>query len=164
MLSIIAVIGKNRELGKDTDLLWHIPGDLPRFKKITWGHPVIMGRKTHTKFQYREGPLPGRTNIVITHDEKYKKEGFVIVHSFDEALEVAKKAPGAEEIFVIGGGQVFAQAIDRADKLYLTVVDETADADTFFPDYSRFTRELLREPHEGEGHRFTYFVLTPAIY
>lgn len=159
MISIIAVIGKNRELGKAEKLLWHIPGDLPRFKKITWGHPVIMGRKSHAAFQYKGGPLPRRTNIVITHDLSYQKEGFVIVHSFEEALEVAQKSPGSEEIFVIGGGQVFAQAIDRADKLYLTVVDETADADTFFPDYSRFTHEVFREFHKGEGHRFTYYIL-----
>ena len=72
MLSIIAVIGKNRELGEKNELLWHIPGDLPRFKKLTWGHPVIMGRKTHATFQYKGGaPLPGRTNIVITHDDKF---------------------------------------------------------------------------------------------
>lgn len=161
MLSIIAVIGKNRELGKDEKLLWHIPGDLPRFKKITWGHPVIMGRKTHGAFQYKGGPLPGRTNIVLTRDASYHKEGFIIAHSFDEALGIAQKSPGSEEIFVIGGGQVFAQAMGAAEKLYLTVVDETADADTFFPDYSQFKKVVFQEAHEGEGHRFTYYILRP---
>lgn len=158
MLSIIAVIGKNRELGKDEKLLWHIPGDLPRFKKLTMGHPVIMGRKT---FESIGRPLPGRTNIVITRDPSYTSEGAIITSSLDEAIEKGKAVPGAEEIFVIGGGQIFAQVIDKTDKLYLTVVDETADADTFFPDYSRFTNVISKEANEGEGHRYTYYVLTP---
>jgi len=161
MLSIIAVIGKNRELGEKNELLWHIPGDLPRFKKLTWGHPVIMGRRTHSTFQYKGGaPLPGRTNIVITHDLIYQKEGFVIVHSFEEALDVAKKSQGSEEVFVIGGGQIYAQAIDKADRLYLTIVDRDAPgADTFFPDYSRFQNVLLDESHEEADIRFIYKTL-----
>jgi dihydrofolate reductase len=160
MLSIIAVIGKNRELGEKNQLLWHVPGDLPRFKKLTWGHPVIMGRKTHSTFQYKGGPLPGRTNIVITHDSSYQKEGFVIVHSFDEALEEAKKSPGSEEIFVIGGGSIYSQAIDKVDRLYLTMVDAVSpSADTFFPDYSRFAKVITKEDHEENGIRFTYLTL-----
>lgn len=163
MISIIAAIGKNRELGKDNHLLWHIPGDLPRFKRITFGHPVIMGRKTHATFQYKDGgPLPGRTNIVITRDRHYQKEGFSMVHSFDEALDVAKKSPGAEEIFVIGGGQIFALVIDKADKLYLTDVDAHADADTFFPNYSRFSNVISEEKHEEGELKFTYFILEPV--
>jgi len=162
MLSIIAVIGKNREIGEKGELLWHVPGDLPRFKKLTWGHPVIMGRKTHSTFQYKGGPLPGRTNIVITHDGQYQKEGFSIVHSFEEALEVAKKSPGSEEIFVIGGGQIYAAAINQAERLYLTMVDaEAKSADTFFPDYSRFTKIVAKEAHEEDGIRFTYLTLAP---
>ncbi len=159
MLSIIAAIGKNRELGKNNDLLWHLPGDLPRFKQITFGHPVIMGRKTHSTFQYKGGPLPGRTNIVITHDPLYQKEGFVIVHSLEEAFEVAKKSPGAEEIFVIGGGQIFTQAIDKVDKLYLTTVDAIADADVFFPDYAQFDKVISREEKEAEGLHYSYLTL-----
>ena len=162
MLSIIAVIGKNREIGEKGELLWHVPGDLPRFKKLTWGHPVIMGRKTHSTFQYKGGPLPGRTNIVFTHDREYQKEGFSIVHSFEEALEVAKKSPGSEEIFVIGGGQMYAAAINQAERLYLTMVDaEAKSADTFFPDYSRFTKIVAKEAHEEDGIRFTYLTLAP---
>ncbi len=164
MLSIIAVIGKNRELGEKNQLLWHVPGDLPRFKKLTMGHPVIMGRKTHSTFQYKGGPLPGRTNIVITHDLQYKKEGFVIVHSFEEALEIAKKSQGSEEIFIIGGGQIYAQAINKADRIYLTVVDARASsADTFFPDYSRFSKVIFQELHEEEGIKFTYLTLERTI-
>jgi len=159
MLSIIAVIGKNRELGKDEKLLWHIPGDLPRFKRITWGHPVIMGRKTHTAFQYKGGPLPGRTNIVLTHNQQYKKEGFLIVHSLEEALKVANALPGSEEIFVIGGGAIFAQFIVRVDRLYLTVVDAAAPADTYFPDYSEFTKVISQEEKHSGTYSYTFLDL-----
>jgi dihydrofolate reductase len=160
MLSIIAAIGKNRELGKDNDLLWHIPGDLPRFKKLTSGHPVILGRKT---FQSIGRPLPNRTNIVITRDPSFAQEGIIVVSSFEEALEKAKTAPGAQEVFVIGGGSIYAQAIDQVDRLYLTVVDATAEADTFFPDYSQFNKILSSEQKEAEGLRFTYLTLEKSI-
>jgi dihydrofolate reductase len=156
-LSLIAVIGKNRELGRDNDLLWHIPGDLPRFKKITLGHPVIMGRKT---FESIGKPLAGRTNIVVTRDTSYKREGITVVFSLDEAIVKAKVSEGNEEVFVIGGGSIFAQAIERADRLYLTVVaKQEKDADTFFPDYSRFGKVLTREPQEVGGFSFVYLTL-----
>ncbi len=151
MLSVIAVIGKNRELGKDNHLLWDIPSDLKRFREITKGHPVIMGRKT---FQSIGHPLPNRKNIVISRDAAIP--GVTVVHSLDEAIAIA----GNGEIFVIGGASVYAQAIDRADRLYLTLVDESApDADAFFPDYSRFTKVVSREPQEENGYKFTYLTL-----
>lgn len=156
MLSIIAVIGKHRELGKDNNLLWDIPHDLERFRRITKNHPVIMGRKT---FESIGHPLPDRNNIVLSSDPSFFLEGVVIVRTLDEALTLAKKSPGSDEIFVIGGGSIYAQTIDRADRLYLTVVDATADADTFFPDYSRFIRVISQETHSDNGYRFTYFVL-----
>lgn len=156
MLSIIAVIGKNRELGKDNTLLWHVPGDLPRFKKLTTGHPVIMGRKT---FESIGKPLAGRTNIVISKDAVIPDA--IVVQSLDEAVEVAKKSPGAEEIFIIGGGSVYAQAIGCADRLYLTIVDKSAsDADTFFPEYSRFSTVLHKESHNEDDIGFTFQILT----
>jgi dihydrofolate reductase len=151
MLSIIAVIGKNRELGKDNHLLWNLPGDLKRFREITKGHPVIMGRKTSESIGH---PLPNRTNIVISSHSS--------VSSLDAALTKAKFSPGSEEIFVIGGGSVYAQAIDRADRLYLTVVEAASPAaDTFFPDYSRFTKVLEESAHEENGIRYTYRTLEP---
>ncbi len=156
MLSIIAVIGRNRELGKDNRLLWHIPGDLPRFKKITSGHPIIMGRKT---FESMGKALPERTNIVVTKNPSYQKEGILIATSLDEAIEKAKIIPGTEEIFVIGGGSMYEQAITKADRLYLTIVEANAEADTFFPDYSRFNKILHEETSEGEGFRFSYVTL-----
>ena len=157
MLSIIAVIGKNRELGKDNKLLWHLSDDLKRFREITKGHPVIMGRKT---FESIGRPLPDRDNIVITSDRTYEKEDIKVVYTLDEALQIADSSKGNDEIFIIGGGSVYAQAIDRADRLYLTVVDGSADADTFFPDYSRFTKIIFQEEREEEGVRFTYLTLS----
>jgi len=156
MLSLIAVIGKNRELGKDNTLLWHIPGDLPRFKEITGGHPVIMGRKT---FQSIGKPLPDRTNIVISKDPTRKIPGTTVVQSLDEAMELAKRAPGNEEIFIIGGCSLYAQTIDMADRLYLTLVDKSAEADTFFPDYSRFNKVISKKSQIREGFHFMYLTL-----
>lgn len=156
MLSMIAVIGKNRELGKDNGLLWHIPGDLARFKQITSGHPVIMGRKT---FQSIGKPLPNRTNIIITSGQKMIP-GIAIVHSLEAAIDKAKASPGSEEIFVIGGGSLYAQAIAYANRLYLTLVDKSADADTFFPDYSGFVHTLAEESREEGGYRYRYVTLT----
>lgn len=158
MLSLIAILGKNRELGKDNKLIWNIPEDLARFRKITANHPVIMGRKT---FESIGRPLPNRTNIVVTSDPYVRVGGVEVAGSLDEAIAFAKKSPGSEEIFIIGGGQVYAQAIDKADRLYLTVVDATAPADTFFPDYSRFTKIIAKESHESGGYRFDYIMLEP---
>lgn len=158
MLSIIAVIGKNKELGKDNHLIWNIPSDLKRFREITRGHPVLMGRKT---FQSIGHPLPERANFVITRDANFTAEGVTVVSSLNLAIEKAKSAAGAEEIFVIGGAQIYAAAIDRADRLYLTVVDATApDADAFFPDFSRFTKVIEESPQEENGIHFTYMTLT----
>jgi dihydrofolate reductase len=155
MLSLIAVIGKNRELGKDNHLLWNIHADLVRFKQITTGHPVIMGRKT---FETIGHALPGRTNFVISHN--LRADDVTVVSSLDEAIKKAKIVPGAEEIFVIGGGQIYAAAIDRADRLYLTIVDAAApNADTYFPDYSRFTKIISSEPQEENGIRYMYLTL-----
>ena len=146
MISIIAAIGKNKELGKDNQLLWHIPGDLPRFKQLTSGHPIIMGRKT---FESIGKPLPNRTNIVVSKNS----------YSFVEALKQAQKAPGSEEIFIIGGGSIYAQSIDLADRLYLTVIDASAEADTFFPDYSKFSKIISSEKHENGEFRYEYLTL-----
>lgn len=160
MISIIAVIGKNRELGKDNKLLWHIPGDLPRFRSLTTGHPVIMGRKT---FESIGQPLPDRTNIVISSHANI--EGVTVVSSLEHAIAHAKISPGNDEIYIIGGGSVFTQAISRADRLYLTVVDMDApDADTFFPDYSRFSRVVSQEPQQDLDYKSVFYILEPESH
>ena len=154
-ISIIAAIGKNRELGKKNKLLWHIPDDLPRFKKLTTGHPIVMGRKT---FESIGRPLPNRTNIVVTRDSSYDVEGVVVVHSIEKAIEEAKKKD-KEEIFVIGGGQIYEQAIKFVDKLYLTLVEGEYEADTFFPDYSQFKKKIFEQKNEYEGLKYTFLEL-----
>jgi dihydrofolate reductase len=128
IISIIAAIGKNYELGKNNDLLWHISADLKRFKKITSGHPVIMGRKTFDSINNK--PLPNRRNIIITHSVGYSLPGVEIVHSVTEAL---KKIGDDEEVFILGGATIYEQLLPVSDKMYLTLVDKEYEADTFFP-------------------------------
>lgn len=155
LISIIAAIGKNRELGKNNKLLWHIPDDMTRFKELTMSHPVIMGRKT---FESIGKPLSGRTNIIITRDKKFKAEGCFIAHSLEKAIELAK-TKDAKEIFVIGGGQIYQQAINIADKLYLTIVKGTFNADTFFPDYSRFKKFVYNKEGQYNEYKYTFLEL-----
>lgn len=157
-ISIIAAIGRNRELGKDNKLLWNIPKDLKRFKKITFGHTVIMGRKTFESIGY---PLPNRTNIIITRDTKYKipdTKNVVITQSLEEAIALGKKIEH-KELFIIGGGQIYQQAIKFADKLYLTIVEGEYEADTFFPDYSMFTKKVFEEEKESDGYKYRFVEL-----
>jgi dihydrofolate reductase len=154
-ISVIVAVAKDRAIGKDNKLLWDIPEDLQHFKKITSGHPVIMGQKT---FESLNKPLPGRTNIVLTFDKSYQSPGCIVVHSIDEAIKVASEKD-QEEIFFIGGGQIYAQAIKIADKLYLTLVEGEYEADTFFPDYSEFKKVILEEPHESSGYKYKFLEL-----
>ncbi|MBI4990769.1 dihydrofolate reductase [Candidatus Gottesmanbacteria bacterium] len=154
-ISIIAAIGSNRELGKDNKLLWHIPEDFVRFKKITSGHPVIMGRTTYESIGK---PLPGRLNIIVTRNKDYKVEGCAVVNSLEEAIEKAKEKDN-DEIFIIGGGQIYEQGIKYADKLYLTIVKGTFAADTFFPDYSRFKKVVFRKESQYQQYHCTFLEL-----
>lgn len=154
-ISLIAAIGKNRELGKNNKLLWNIPEDLKRFKELTMGHPVIMGRKTNESIGR---PLPNRTNIVITRDKGYEQEGCLITHSLEEAIELAKTKDN-NEIFIIGGGQIYEQAINIADKLYLTIVKGKFEADTFFPEYSKFKKIISREERNYFQYNYTFLEL-----
>ena len=158
IISIIAAIGSNRELGKDNKLLWHIPEDFARFKKITSGHPVIMGRTTYESIGK---PLSERTNIIVTHDRNYKAAGCVIAHSLEEAIEIAqaKSASVPLEIFIIGGGQIYEQSIKYADKLYLTIVKGNYKADTFFPDYSEFKKVVYQKESSDKKYEYTFLEL-----
>jgi dihydrofolate reductase len=151
-ISVIAAIGKNRELGFKNRLVWSLPNDLKRFKTITSGHPVVMGLNTYHSISK---PLPNRTNIVLSANAG-DIPGVVMAKSIDEALEIGAQSPGGEEVFVIGGGQVFSQMISKADKLYLTLVDEEAEADVFFPDFSMFTKKVFEESHEEGGIKYTW--------
>ena len=128
MITLIVAMGKNREIGKENQLLWHLPKDLKRFKELTSGYHIIMGRKTYESIGK---PLPNRTNIVISRKNDWFEEGILIVGSIKEAVKFAKKID--EEVFVLGGGNIYEQTIDFADKLEVTLVDAVLDADTFFP-------------------------------
>ncbi len=165
VISIIVAVDENRGIGK-TDLgigrlLWSISDDLKRFKELTMGHPVIMGRKTfESVISYLKKPFPGRTSIVITHDPDYKHEGVVITNSITDALKKAKNSPGSEEIFIIGGGQIFEQALPFVERIYLTLVEGEYDADTFFPDYSDFKKVIYKEEKRTpDGLKFTWLTL-----
>lgn len=159
ILSIIAGIGKNFELGKDNWLLWDLKSDMKYFRETTRGHAVIMGRKT---FESIGKPLPNRRNIIITRDKSYSASGTEIVNSLEEAINLFKNT--LEEVFVIGGGEIYRQAIAYADKLYITHVDGVfPNADTHFPpiDTNIWQKEKSdpREPdsENNYAHDFTIY-------
>jgi len=141
ILSIISAIGKNNEIGKKNDLLWNLPADMNHFRETTRGHTVIMGQKTFESLSRDENGnqighlLPNRRNIILTQDNSFEKEGAEIVHSLDELTGLlAKTTKPDEEVFVIGGGQIYKLFINKADKLYITHVDASfSDAKIFFP-------------------------------
>jgi len=130
MITIIAAIAKNNALGKDNDLIWHLPADLKRFKKVTTGHHILMGRNT---FESIGKPLPNRTSVIITRNNDYFIDGCLTANSVENAIEIAKSD---EEVFVIGGAQVYKYAMDNnlVDKLDITIVHENFEADVFFPE------------------------------
>jgi len=130
MITIIAAIAKNNALGKNNDLIWHLPADLKRFKKITTGHYIIMGRNT---FESIGKPLPNRTTIIITRNKNYFKDGCLIAHSLEQALEMAKDE---EQVFVIGGAQIYEYAMQHnlVDALDITLVHQEFEADVYFPE------------------------------
>ncbi len=145
-ISIICAIAENRAIGKNNKLLWHIKKDFQYFKEKTLGHVIAMGQKTYESIGK---PLPGRTTIVISNDESFNPEGIIVTRSIEEGLEKAKELE-KEEVFICGGASIYAQTINLADKLYLTIVEKEFDADTFFPDYSQFNK-ILSERGDSEG-------------
>lgn len=158
-ISLIASVGKNRELGRGNELLFKIPEDMKMFKEKTTGHVVIMGRKT---FESIGRALPNRVNIVVTRTLNLKPQtsDLKFVSSIEEAIELAKtleSPPAGGEIFVIGGAQIYEQALPFADKLYLTVVNKTVgDADAFFPDYSEFKTVLFERQSRDQNYSYTF--------
>ena len=151
IISLIAAIGKNKVIGKNNSLPWNLPVDLKRFKELTKGKPVIMGRKT---FESIGKPLPERKNIIITRDKTYKAEGCITVNSKEEALKAAK---GSEEIMIIGGEQIFKEFMPIANKMYLTFIDKEFDGDAYFPAYNaKEWKETFREEHEENNLRFAF--------
>jgi dihydrofolate reductase len=156
-LSLIAGIGSNNELGRDNKLLWNLPADMKHFRDTTSGHPVIMGRKT---FESIGRSLPNRRNIIITGDPSYTRDGIEVVHSLDEAIALFKDTD--DEVFVIGGAEIYKLAISIADKLYITHIAKAFEADTFFPNIdSSQWEETSRETHEpDEKNNYAYALTT----
>ena len=154
-ISIIVAIAENNAIGKDNQLLWYIPDDLKRFKKLTTGHPVIMGKKTYESLPVK--PLPNRLNIVLTDIAGEKIKECTMAYSIEEAIS---HCPDGEECFVMGGGMIYRQFLKIADKLYITFVHKEFDADTFFPEID-FSKWVLKEeePHvytDNNTLSFTY--------
>ena len=156
LISIIVAVAKNGVIGKDNQLLWRLPDDLKRFKQLTLGHPMIMGRKT---FESIGKPLPGRTSIIITNQKDFSVEGILVAHSLDEALNIARGLE-EKEAFIIGGGEIYKQALPLTDHLYVTEVDLVIDGDTFFeianPAAWKETERIIHEPDERHALKFEF--------
>ncbi len=158
---IVAAMGRNtRVIGNNNQLLWHIPADLKRFKALTLGHPIIMGRKTFESIiQILGKPFPGRTNIVVTRDPEYKYEGATFVMSLEEAFVIAQKE-NPTEIHIGGGTQIYEQALPYVDRLHLTFIDDDQNGDSVFPDFTndfKITKEYSPENYEGLGYQWVDF-------
>ena len=151
-LSLIVAMAANRVIGLEGGMPWHLPGDLRFFKRTTMGHPVVMGRKT---YQAIGGALPGRANIVVTRNKKFTAADADVVHDLAAALTRAKalaEIEGSGEVFVIGGADIYAQALDRADRIYMTEVEGDFPGSAFFPDFNRRQwREIARDARKPEA-------------
>ena len=150
MISVIVAVARNGVIGCENRLIWHIREDLQRFKRITTGHPVVMGRKT---FESLGRPLPGRVNVVITRQKGYAPEGVRVVHSLDEAIALF---PPSEEVFMIGGAEIYRQAMPLADRFYLTEVCADYQGDTYFPEWDRAAWRLVGEERWERGEGFPH--------
>ena len=147
MITVIAAIAANNALGKDNDLIWHLPADLKRFKKVTTGHYILMGRNT---FESIGRPLPNRTTIIITRNKNYFKEGCLIANSLEQAIEMAKSAA---QIFIIGGAQIYKETMakEMAAQLDITLVHHNFEADVFFPEIdTKRWKEAAREDFKAD--------------
>lgn len=152
MIIMIAAVAENNALGKNNDLLWHLPGDFKRFKEITSGHHIIMGRKTFESFPK---PLPNRTHVVISRQKDFLPEGCIVAENLEKAIAVC---PKNEDLFIIGGGQIYKQSIHLADKLDITRVHHSFEADVYFPEINPEVWELTSEIFnpKDEKHLFDY--------
>lgn len=146
MITLIAAVGENNELGKNNDLIWHLPADLKRFKQVTTAHHIIMGRKTYESIRK---PLPNRTTVIITRNPDYTAEGCIVVQSLEEAIKIAKVD---ENSFVIGGAEIYKKAILLVDELDICEVHNSFDADVFFPKIDdTIWKEIKREKFKSDS-------------
>lgn len=152
MIIIIAAVAENNALGKNNELLWHLPKDFKRFKEITSGHYILMGRKTFESFPK---PLPNRTHVVISRQKNFHQEGCIVVENLEKAIAIC---PKEEDLFIIGGGEIYSQSIHFADQLDITRVHHSFDADVYFPEIDLKIWELTAETlnSKDEKHLFDY--------
>lgn len=160
--SLIVAVAENGVIGKNNNLIWHLPKDMQFFKETTVGHHVIMGRKNFESIPHKYSPLPDRTNIVITRQSEYKAEGCIVVNSVEAALKIAKNNEDIEP-FIIGGGQIYKIALEEnlIAKIYLTKVYHSFEGDTFFPELSSDWKEINKiENKADEKHKYNYDFIT----
>jgi dihydrofolate reductase len=151
-LSLLLAAAENNVIGKDNKLPWHLPNDLKYFKNLTWGMPVIMGRKTYESFGK---PLRGRRNIVITRNKDWKAEGVDMVNSIEEAIDLAKES-AVKEIFIIGGGEIFKTILPKADRIYLTRIHHSFEGDAYFPEIKENEWQLVKERRSEADEKNAY--------
>ncbi|QOY38014.1 type 3 dihydrofolate reductase [Anaerobacillus isosaccharinicus] len=150
MISLIVATGENRVIGLNNKMPWHLPADLAYFKNTTSGHAVVMGRKT---FESIGRPLPNRTNIILTRDENFQAEGCQVIHSVEEALQLGK----VQDLFIIGGAEIYHQFLAQADRVYLTYIEENFEGDTFFPELTDEWKLVSTEKHlPDEKNQYNY--------
>lgn len=152
MIIMIAAVAENNALGKDNELVWHLPNDFKRFKTLTSGHHIIMGRKTFESFPK---PLPNRTHIIITRQKNYQAEGCIIVDSIEKALTIC---PKDEDSFIIGGGEIYTLGLAYTDKIEITRVHSSFEADVYFPEINKKDWELEKNVFnkKDEKHKYDY--------
>jgi dihydrofolate reductase len=159
-LSLIVAVAENNVIGQSGGgIPWHLPAELAHFKAVTMGHPIIMGRATHETIGR---PLPGRTNIIVTRDQSYRVEGGVVAHSLDEAIRLAQADDDAEQ-FIIGGSQIYAQALDKAASLYLTTVHSRPNGDITFYYHPSQWREVSRQRHAADNRNQFAYTFTKLV-
>jgi len=162
-VSLIVAVSENGVIGKDNDLIWHLPKDMKFFKETTQGHHVIMGRKNFESIPHKFRPLPNRTNVIITRQSDYKAEGCLVVNSVEESIEMAKQN-GDTEPFIIGGGQIYKIALEQnlVDRIYLTRIHHVFEGDTFFSELNSDWEEVKREDcfaDEKNKYDYSFIVL-----
>ena len=161
IISLIAAVAENNVIGKDNNLPWHLPSDMKYFRDTTMGHCVIMGRKNYDSIPLKYRPLDGRTNIVVTRQKDFKAEGCTVVHSMEEALKEAR-TKNEQEVFIIGGADIYRQTIDTAHKVYYTHIHHTFEGDAFFPaidpDRWKKTKQTDMQPDAKNKFPFSFCV------
>jgi len=156
-ISIIAAVAENNTIGNNNSLIWHLKEDMKYFKEKTSGHHIIMGRKTFESIGGGK-PLPNRTSIVITHDKNYERDGIIVCHTLDDAIE---KCVEEKEVFIIGGGQIYKEAINVCDKLYITKIHKHFEGDVKFPEIDENIWKITKcDKHFSENNHFNYSFLT----